>query len=106
MLQSGFLIHKCISILMVTWLVQTKSYFLWLERPGNTLANSQLVCTIKTPLDDGEALISMCAAIEAFMPENTISGLATMAACIMASTYHDVISCCGCSGVPLLKTEA
>ena len=82
-----------------------QSYFLWLERPGNTFANSQLVCTIKTPLDDGEALISMWAAIDAFMPENTTSVLATMAACIMASTYQDVISCCGCSGVPLLYGE-
>jgi len=44
------------------------------------------------------------------MPENNKPVLATMAACIMASTYQDVISCCGCSGVPLLygacKSEA
>ena len=84
-----------------------ESNFLWLETPSNTnaLANSQLACTIKTPLDRGEALNTMCAAIEAFMPENTTSVLATMAACMMASTYQDIVSCCGCSGVPLLYGE-
>ena len=79
-----------------------QSSFLWLETPGSTnaLANSQLVCTIKTPFDCGEALNAMCAAIEAVMCENTTSVLATMEACMMASTHQDVISCCRCSGVP------
>ena len=36
------------------------------------------------------------------MPENFISTMASMAACIMVASYRSVIAKCGCSGVPIL----
>ena len=81
--------------------------FLWVERPPSTspVINPLLICNIKTPLDDGEALLLLCDAIQAFMPENLVPALAVVASVIMGSTYQDIISCGGCSGVPLLYGE-
>ena len=81
---------------------------LWLERPTsssnptNLLLNESLACSIVTPLDSGEALLKLIETAQAFMPENFISTMASMAACIMAASYKSVIAKCGCSGVPIL----
>ena len=78
-------------------LLQSKHHkFLWLERPSTSpIINPLLACTIITPLDDGEALLQMCDAIQAFMPENLVPVLAVVALFIMGSTYRDIISCGG-----------
>ena len=81
---------------------------LWLERPTsssnptNLLLNESLACSIVTPLDSGEALLKLIEAAQAFMPENFISTMASMAACITAASSKSVIAKCGCSGVPIL----
>ena len=78
---------------------------LWLERPTSSsnptdlLLNESLACSIVTPLDNGEALLKLIEAAQAFMPENFISTMASMAACIMAASYKSVIAKCGCSAV-------
>ena len=82
-------------------LCPSKSPVLWLERPHlNSLA-----CDVSTPLDRGESFISLCAAVQGFMPENFVATMATMAAGLMAASYRQVISACGCMGVPILFGE-
>ena len=83
---------------------------LWLERPhisarGNLLIKDSLPCKVMTPLDDGESFILLCCAIQAFMSENFVPTLATMACGLMAASYQLVISTCGCMGVPVLFGE-
>ena len=83
---------------------------LWLERPhisacGNLLIKDSLACKVMTPLDDGESFILLCSAIQAFMSENFVPTLATMACGLMAASYQLVISTCGCMGVPVLFGE-
>jgi hypothetical protein len=88
-------------------LLQSKHHnFLWLERPSTSpIINPLLACTITTPLDNGEALLQMCNAMQAFMPENLVPVLAVVASFIMGSSYQHIISCGGCSGVPSLYGE-
>ena len=85
------------------------SPLLWLERPSmnspNLLIDNQLTCTISDSLDNGEALLNLCEAAQAFMPENTISTLAAMSCFVMGASYTQVISKCGCIGVPILFGE-
>lgn len=77
--------------------------FLWLERPA--VINSKISCHIKAPLDNGDGLLQMFDAIQAFMPENMIPVLAVVASFLMGSSYEDIISCSGCSSVPVLYGE-
>ena len=69
---------------------------LWLERPTsssnstNLLLNESLARSIVTPLARGEALLKLIGAAQAFMPENWISTMASMAASIMAASYKSV----------------
>ena len=92
-------------------LCPSKSPVLWLERPhltttrGNLLLKDSLACDVSTPLDRGESFISLCAAVQGFMPENFVATMATMAAGLMAASYRQVISACGCMGVPILFGE-
>ena len=82
-----------------------RSPVMWLERPNNTtniLINGPLSCSIKTPLDNGEAFRDLCYEIQCFMPENFLPTLAAMSACVTAASYQQVIASCGCTGVPLL----
>ena len=81
---------------------------LWLERPHNgvnLLIKESLGCDVHTPFDSGESLISLCRAIQAFMSENFVPTLATMASSLMAASYEHVISSCGCIGIPILFGE-
>ena len=81
------------------------SPILWLERPQNSsnlLINDAMQCSIATPLDSGEAFVSLCDAVQAFMPENFIPALAAVSGCIMGASYIQVIQKCGCIGVPFL----
>ena len=57
------------------------------------------------PLDEGECLRDLYAAIEAFMPDNAIACLAAMACFIMGAAYEEVIKHCGHTGVPFLVGE-
>ena len=89
-------------------LCPSKSPVLWLERPhltttrGNLLLKDSLACDVSMPLDRGESFISLCAAVQGFMPENFVATMSTMAAGLMAASYRQVISACGCMGVPIL----
>lgn len=80
---------------------------LWLERPSgftNALISDSLSCSIITPLDQGEALLDLCQAIQAFMPENFIPAV-VMACSIMGASYKHVIAKSGSMGVPFLFGE-
>lgn len=64
-------------------------------------------------MDDGEALKNLYAAVEAFMPDNSVACLATMASCVLRAAYQQIINVSGHVGVPFLfgepgscKTEA
>ncbi len=79
----------------------------------NAESLSHLSCQVKTPFDDGSCLRALYSAAEAFMPDNSLPCLATMACCVMGATYQPVIRQCGHIGVPFLfgshgscKTEA
>ena len=81
------------------------SPILWLERPQNSsnlLINDAMQCSIATPLDSGEAFVSLCDAVQAFMPEHFIPALTAVSCCIMGASYIQVIQKCGCIGVPFL----
>ena len=84
---------------MVTWLVWTTVVSFGLKSTDMYYLSRHLSTVVK------HSMQCVQHAVEAFMCENTTSVLATQAACMMASTYQDVISCCGCSGVPLLYSE-
>jgi hypothetical protein len=84
---------------------QNDSPFLWLRRlvnGNNMLLNEALSCKVATPLDDGESLTNLSLAVKSFMPENFMSAMATMAACIMGASYTSILSLFGCCGVPML----
>ena len=93
------------------YLSEGQSPVLWLERPqvlcarGNLLLKDSLACNITIPLDDGESFISLCTAIQGFMPENFVATMATMACGLMAASYSMVIATCGYMGVPILFGE-
>ena len=95
------------------WVECNNSRFVWLPSANGLEGEKRLHCTICMPLDDGEALKDLYAAVEAFMPDNAIAWLATMASCIMGAAYEQIITRCGHVGVPFLfgepgscKTEA
>ena len=95
------------------WVECNNSRFVWLPSANGLEGEKRLHCTICMPLDDGEALKDLYAAVEAFMPDNAIACLATMASCIMRAAYEQIITRCGHVGVPFLfgepgscKTEA
>ena len=96
-----------------TWLESNTSRFVWLASANGIENEKRLDCTIHTPLDSGEALKDLYAAVEAFMPDNSTACLATMAACVMGAAYQQIIGRSGHIGVPFLfgepgscKTEA
>ena len=65
-------------------------------------ATRSLQCPLFTPLDEGSALKDLYSAVEAFMPDNSIACLATMACAAMGASYQSVIYKCGHIGVPFL----
>ena len=79
--------------------------FIWLQSTGDSSINDTLACEICTPLDEGECLRELYAAIEAFIPDNAIACLAAMACCVMGAAYEEVIKHCGHTGVPFLVGE-
>jgi len=86
-------------------LTDEDSPILWLERPlrfTNALISDSLFFSITTPLDQGEALLDLCQAIQAFMPENFIPAVAVMACSIMGASYQHVIAKRVSMGVPFL----
>lgn len=86
-------------------IAQQTSPFLWLRRlvnGNNILLQESLACKVVTPLDEGESLTGLCLAVQSFMPENFMSAMATMAACIMGASYTSILSQFGCCGVPML----
>ena len=86
-------------------IAQQGSPFLWLRRlvnGSNILLLESLTCKVAIPLDQGESLTQLCRAVESFMPENFMSAMATMAACIMGASYTSILSHFGCCGVPML----
>ena len=97
-----------------SWIEPSNSQFVWLTTPGSEQSVSKsLACSVQYPLDDSRALQNLYSATEAFMPDNSIACLATMACCVMGATYQEVIRHCGHIGVPFLfgepgscKTEA
>ena len=89
------------------------SRFVWLPNANSNDIDNRLHCSICTPLDDGEALKDLYTAVEAFMPDNSVACLATMASCVMGAAYQQIISTSGHVGVPFMfgnpgscKTEA
>ena len=84
------------------------SHIYWLKRPdyahrlSNMLINESLQCSISTPLDGGKALVNLCCAIQAFMPDNFLPTMATMAAFVMGTCYMDLIKGWGEIGIPFL----
>jgi len=49
------------------------------------------VVSIQFPLDQGRSLQNLYSAIKAFMPENSVACLATVACCVMGATYQAVV---------------
>ena len=95
------------------WIQSNTSQFVWLPSANGVDSDKRLHCNICTPLDDGEALKNLYAAVEAFMPDNSVACLATMASCVMGAAYQQIINASGHVGVPFLfgepgscKTEA
>lgn len=89
-----------------------QSHIYWLKRPdcahrlSNMLISESLQCSIHTPLDNGEALVKLCRAIQMFMPDNFMPTMATMSAFIMGTCYTDLIRGWGEIGIPFLYGAA
>lgn len=96
-----------------SWIEPSTSQLVWLTTPGCEHSDTKsLACSVQYPLDQGRSLQNL-SAIKAFMPENSVACLATMACCVMGATYQDVVRHCGHIGVPFMfgepgscKTEA
>ena len=78
------------------------SRFVWLPNANSNDIDNRLHCSICTPLDDGEELKDLYTAVEAFMPDNSVACLATMASCVMGAAYQQIISTSGHVGVPFM----
>lgn len=89
-----------------SWIEPSTSQFVWLTTPGceHSITKS-LACSVQYPLDQGRSLQNLYSATEAFMPENSVACLATMACCVMGATYQDVVCHCGHIGVPFMVGE-
>ena len=90
------------------WVECNNSRFVWLPSANGLEGEKRLHCTICMPLDDGEALKDLYAAVEAFMPDNAIAvcSLAVQKVCIVCTKQRKTTQDSFClTGSRLSKQE-